>query len=427
MTEPRKPKRERKSTNTKTPIRRTRISDETNEFVYAICSRYMEQATGSDKDNPQGGKSSNKGITSTIAEWARNKFNRPDITREKIYPYIWEGFRRGFVSLNPPKTEELRDQLIKKFNLSSVLEECGGDVYVTDVTDEESVAKNVSFQAAETIIELLKSIKDQHEKEVKENPERFDPNEDFRVHVGFGAGYVAMEVAKRLATRNDKHIPKLTLHAITSSYYLDEPEKDASTYFSYFTQKRLDVKCVAFNTTPILCCKPDQIAEHWNNPSLKFSYEQRNEIDVVVTSLADAKDEHGLLKKYFSALDINENVIEQLEKEGWVGDLLFNPFSENGPIFPENYQTAPLFSFNELVNLAHGKTLNDANIKAKPKRKRYVVLIGGPCADMHCKKTKEAALFPLLNNESMRVWTHLIIDSQTAKKLIELQEKKEDN
>ncbi len=415
MTEPKKPKKERKSTKVKDAPSRSRISDDTNEFVYAICRKFIEQATGSDKDKSSNGKSNNKGITSSIAEWAKKKYDRPDITREKIYPYIWEGFRRGFVSLNPPKSEELRDQLVRTYELQDALQQCGGDVLVTDVSDEETAAKNVSLLAADTIIELLKSLQAKHDKE--HGKTQTEDGQPFRVHIGFGGGYVAMEVARRLASINDAQIPKLTLHAITSNYYLDEPEKDASTYFSYFTQKQnLDVECIAFQTTPLVYCKSDGLAEHWKNPSLKSCYDKRKDVNIIVTSLADAEDEHGLLKKYFNAIENGSEIIKQLEDQKWIGDLLFHPFSENGPIFPKEVQTAPLFSFNELVNAAHGKSLEDANVASE--QQTYVVLIGGPCADIHCKKTKERALFPLVNNDSMRVWTHLVLDSQTAKKLI---------
>lgn len=410
MAEPKKNKKERKTTKAKDAHVRIRISDEKNELVFAICQRFMEHVTKPNKkETSTVEKSSNKGITSTIANWAKDRFKREDITREKVYPIVWEGFKRGFISLNPPISEDLRSKVISKFGLQDHLDKCGGDVYIADVSDIKS-AKSVSYRAAETVIALLKSLKSEH---IRTTSNSVANSEDFRVHIGFGSGYIAMEVAKRLSSRVDDNIPKLTLHAITSNYYLEEQEKSATTYISYFTENHLDVRCEGYDTTPLICGDSSAIAEHWKNPSLKSCYTKRDDIDIIVTSLADAHDDHGLMRNYFSKLETKENVINTLEKQNWIGDLLFNPYSVAGPIFPDTVQTVPLFSFNELVDIAQNSSANSLSSK-----QRYIVLIAGPCAK--CNRTKTDALYPLLVNPEMRAWTHLVLDRITAQELSEM-------
>ena len=48
---------------------------------------------------------------------------------------------------------------------------------------------------------------------------------------------------------------------------------------------------------------------------------------------------------------------------------------------------------------------------------KHVVLIGGPCGD--CAVAKTEALRPLLEERSLRVFSHLVLDAGTAERLLE--------
>lgn len=408
---------------------RFRTKDETDELVYAVCERFLKPNILSEDSKEE--RSSTKGVTTAIAEWANEKFHRTAtnrLTREKIYPIVWEGVERGFVLPNPPIEEQLESELVAAFHLEEHLKQCDGAVVVCN-SASKTAAQNVSYRVADQIISLIKKIRGAALKTNEDGPEV-----DNSVHIGFGSGYAAMEVAKRLAVNSGIDVPKLTLHAITSSYYLEEQEKDTSAYFTYFSNNKLiDVQCISCNTTPLIWDKnaplnePESqraarwtfnIAEHWQNPSLQFNYEKRDEIDIVVTSLASARDNDGLLKKYLQSLKkhkrIQEDAVQTLNEQGWVGDILFLPYAENGPIFPRTVQAASLFTFNDLVSWATGTSIPVSNGTSK---KRYIVLVGGPCAD--CFRPKDDALYPLLDNPKMRAWTHLIIDRMTAEALIQ--------
>jgi DNA-binding transcriptional regulator LsrR (DeoR family) len=75
---------------------------------------------------------------------------------------------------------------------------------------------------------------------------------------------------------------------------------------------------------------------------------------------------------------------------------------------PENVcpvRAVTLFELDELVAIAKDRSNG-----------KYVVLVAGPCGE--CGATKKNALRPLLANERLRLWTHLIVDAKTAKELL---------
>jgi hypothetical protein len=92
-------------------------------------------------------------------------------------------------------------------------------------------------------------------------------------------------------------------------------------------------------------------------------------------------------------------------RQGWVGDVQYLPYSTTGPIgVASGVRAVTLFELSELVEMV--KSGN-----------KHVVLVGGPCG--HCGASKTEALRPLLEEPSLRVWSHLVVDAGTAEKLIE--------
>ncbi|MGN1065951.1 MAG: hypothetical protein ACI4QC_11090, partial [Thermoguttaceae bacterium] len=316
---------------------RTRLSKETDEFIFLVSERYFTELGQSiDKTDASAKQSQGKkrGPTTIVSDWIKEIYHRDDITREKIYPILWEATRRGFLLLNPPVKKELHDELIKRYDLQRHIDQTNGDIIVTNVTGNTTTS-NVSLTAADKIIELIDrvdSMKKSKAIQEKKNPE------EVRVHLGIGAGYVAEMVSERLASRSSSELPKLTLHAISpGGYYLEEPQKDTSTYFANFTKQSLDVKVVGLFSTPIV--NGTSLDSLIANPSFLESYKKRDEIDVLVTSLASADDDHGLLKQFFVYLRdskmLEEDVIQTLKNKGWVGDILFQPYSQKKAIGPD--------------------------------------------------------------------------------------------
>jgi hypothetical protein len=388
---------------------RWHASQESDELIFAVCDRYFSQLGRSsrekegDAENADGSIPGEKhrGAASSVAEWLRQAKGRPDITREKIYPMFWEACNRGFLLLQPPPEHHLRKKLENHF----ALYRHPGEITVVNVSGDNA-AQHVTSVAADQIVELIERVGREKKEQFPNDPEKQ------AVHLGMGAGYAAMLVARRLASkiRSGAAVPQIVLHAISSGGFLpNEPHKSPSTYFSYFDPALMDVKFVALFSATVV--SNSDYEKQKANPAIRYSFEQRDKIDIVVTSLASADHEHGLLVQYLTHLVdqrlISRNVLNKMFEAGWVGDVQFRPYSVAGPL-PESVcpvRAVTLFELDELVEIAKDRTNG-----------KYVVLVAGPCGE--CGETKKNALRPLLANEKLRLWTHLIVDAKTAKDLM---------
>jgi len=392
----------------KLPPARWHASQESDELIFAVCDQYFSQLgrtsrekEGNTEEEDSGSGERHRGAASSVANWLHNVKGRADITREKIYPMFWEACNRGFLLLQPPAEHHLRKKLENNF----ALYRHPGEITVVNVSGQNA-AQHVTSTAADQIVELIERVG-------KEKKERY-PNEPEKqaVHLGMGAGFATMLVARRLAykIRAGIEVPPIVLHAISSGGFLpNEPYKSPSTYFSYFDPALMDVKFIALFSATVV--SNSDYESQKTNPAIRYSFEKRDEIDIMVTSLASADHEHGLLGRYLTHLVdqrlMSRNVLTKMYEAGWVGDVQFRPYSADGPL-PENVcpvRAVTLFELDELVRIAKDR----ANGK-------YVVLVAGPCGE--CGATKKFALRPLLANEQLRLWTHLIVDAKTAKELL---------
>lgn len=404
------------SPNRKSPLdgksRHASLAAEDDEFVYAVCERFFQCMK--ETHNPDASQTKRPpGPATAVVDWLVRERGRDDVTREKIYPLIWQAFKRGFLLLKAPIKLKLRDRLVEKYDLGdylalnessdSVDSDAARQIVVANVTGR-TASQHVGSVAADEIIKLIYRVAE--EKRARADAEGLDPNQT-RVHLGFGAGYAAMEVVRRLADRADAHTPKLTLHAISpGGFYIPRQEMDPTVYFNTFIEAGLDVECVGLFSTPVVAT--EDFERFKQNPSLHRSFKKRDEIDIIFTSIASADDEHGLFRQYFEYLSkenlVDASELEALEAQGWVGDILFQPFSPTGALTPKPYRAVALFTFDEL-----------AEFSRRPGK--HVVVIGGPCGA--CGAPKTNALRPLLANPDARLWTRLIIDRDAAKALLD--------
>jgi hypothetical protein len=388
---------------------RWHASQESDELIFAVCDRYFSQLGRTSKEKEEEAENSadpepkekHRGAASSVADWLQKVKGRTDITREKIYPMFWEACNRGFLLLQPPAEHHLRKKLENNF----ALYRHPGEVTVVNVSDENA-AQHVTSTAADQIVELIERVWKEKKEQYPNNPEKQ------AVHLGMGAGFAAMLVARRLASkiRSGAEVPQIVLHAISSGGFLpNEPYKSPSTYFSYFDPTLMNVKFVALFSATVV--SSSDYENQKKNPAIRYSFEKRDEIDIIVTSLASADHQHGLLVQYLTHLVeqqlMSRNVLTKMFNAGWIGDVQFRPYSVEGPL-PENVcpvRAVTLFELSELVDIAKDRTNG-----------KYVVLVAGPCGE--CGETKKNALRPLLANEKLRLWTHLIVDAQTAKELL---------
>jgi hypothetical protein len=366
-------------------------SDESDEIIFAACSRFLD-LLGKQFDTQSGEEESQrKGAAAAVADWLRNERGRSDLTRERIYPLLWEAARRNFMLLMPPRERNLAEQIARRYGIEEFIQD-EDRIQVVNVRGDTAF-RDVASLGADTVLSLIKRLGKTKQ----------------RVHIGLGAGYAAMVVAKRLAHRvySDTTCPKLTLHALSAGgFWVDKPQKAPITYFSYFDGALTDVECVGLFAEPVVA--NDEYQRVKAGPGVRKSLELAGQVDIVITSLAAAADPDGMLGQYLDHMaqqrEIAPDAVGRMKDAGWVGDVQFQPYSCDGPILDEcPVRAVTLFEFNDLVELSRTEG-------------KYVVLLGGPCGE--CGRLKTDALVPLLTRANLRVWTHLIIDVDTAGKLL---------
>jgi DNA-binding transcriptional regulator LsrR (DeoR family) len=392
-----------KKTSTRTNVRATRWqpSHESDELVFAVCDRFLRQlgvASGSATPAELGLAEEKKGAAAAVSHWLKEHWGRPDLNREKIYPIFWEAARRGFLLLQPPMEKALADRIGKQYAIDTSRQ------YIKVVNSQGDVAsKHVAAAAADTVVDLIEQVAQEKLSKCKPG----DPTP--AVHLGMGAGYATMLVAQRIARRVGSGVkfPPLVLHAISAGGFLaNEPQKAPATYFSYFDRDFLDVECVTLFTETVVW--KEDFNRVKKNPGTRRAFERKNEIDIFITSLAAARHEHGLLEQFLARLMeeqlLERETLDNMYKAGWIGDVQFCPYSQDGPLHDIcPVRAVTLFEIEELV-------------KFSQQPGKHVVLTAGPCGE--CGASKSEALIPLLKNDKLKLWTHLVTDTRTAKEVM---------
>jgi DNA-binding transcriptional regulator LsrR (DeoR family) len=362
-------------------------SAEKDKIVFAVLDRFLAQLDEHYNPRLSNVEGDRKAGAAAIAEWVQEEFGRDDVTRERIYPLFWEAARRGYLSLRPPRDIDLAAKIRDGYGVGTGPDD-RRSIEVLDVRGGEA-AGHVPTAAADRVLELIREIGQQREP----------------VHVGLGAGSSAMRVAKHLANqiRSDQDCPDLVLHALSAGgFQPDRPQRSPVMYFNYFDDVLPRVDCIAlFSPTTVSHADYPRIKQ---SPGVKTAFDRADEIDVVVTSFAWVGDEHGMLGQYLKHLadarQLDPQAIKTMRDAGWIGDVQFQPYAASGPIDASAPERAvSLFGLADLVRIAGTEG-------------KHVVLVARPCP--HCGKLKTPALTPLLTEPSLRLWTHLIMDVDTA-------------
>jgi DNA-binding transcriptional regulator LsrR (DeoR family) len=332
------------------------------EVVFEVCHRFLNLGEKAEV------------ITRKIAEnWGVR------LSRESIYPLIREGISRDYLLLSPPAHQVLAQRLADRFD-SEV-----GRIHVVAVRGP-SANEHVSAVGGDVVLKLVEELGQ------KKNP----------VHLGLGAGWTTMRVARRLALRlrGNPPGPDLVLHALSSSFDVTDPLRTPVAFFERFEDVGVKVAYVGLFAAAAVSWKDYDAVKRL--PGVKESFERAREIDIVVTSLASATHEHGTLNRFLRlgpATGLND-----LRKRGWVGDVQYLPYSEHAPITVRSgIRAVTLFELSELVAMARTPG-------------KYVVLVAPPCGK--CGELKTEAVRPLLKAPDLRVWTYLVTDVSTAEELL---------
>ena len=332
-----------------------------DSIIFAICSRFLTYG---------------KVSATAVARWAQKDLGRDDITRERVYPILQEGMRRGFLVLRPPRNELLAQRIADRYKARL------GNVRVLDVQGPGSL-EHVALAGAELTISLIKELGSRKD----------------AVHVGLGSGNTLMTVSRQLGRllKSENDLPDLIFHALTSGFSVREPMSAPVAMFSYFNEAATNVGYVGLFAEAVV--RSGQYEEVMKLPGVIESFENKDQIDIIITSHASANDESCQLYRFMK--QFAPAGFDALKKAGWTGDVLFRPYSESKPILIDSgIRAVTLFEISELIEICK----ND---------RKYVVLISGPSSRSVSLRTRSDALRPLLSQD-LRVWTHLVTDARTA-------------
>jgi len=301
------------------------------------------------------------------------------LNREAVYSALREAGDRGFIRLSPAVSSDLSMKLSERFS---------GSIQVVS-TGEFSVHQGLAAKAAELVIERIK-----HHERIKK---------DDKIRLGLGAGLTTRNIASDLASlyHSDPGLPDLVVHALTSGFRSDRAHLSPISWFSWFIKEANKRVSFVGLFAPPMVPSVQMYNEIKKLPGVAEAYSLADEIDIVVTSIGNAADSVGRWLPY-----VEEGKKPKLLEAGWLGDVLYCPFSGQGPISGETLglNAVTLFSIPDLVKMARSG-------------KRSVILVCGPSHSAD-RKRKTAALAPLLKNSELRVWTHIIMDVGTAQELL---------
>ena len=337
-----------------------------DNIVFAICSRFL---------------TSEKASASAVAAWARRELGRNDITREKVYPIIQEGMRRGFLELRPPRNELLAQRIADRYKAKL------GNVQVLDVQGPGAL-EHVAAAGARLTLALIKELGTRKDE----------------VHVGLGSGNTLMMVARQLGRllKSESDLPDLVFHALTSGFSVREPILAPVAMFSFFNEATTNVGYVGLFSEAVV--RTGEYEALVKLPGVRESFEEKHKIDILITSHASSTNENAQLYQFMK--QYSSTGFDALKREGWVGDVLFRPYSEHKPIVIDSgIRAVTLFEISELIEICK-------------KGGRYIVLISGPSGRSTTTSTKSDSLRPLLSQD-LRVWTHLVTDSGTAVEVLQ--------
>jgi DNA-binding transcriptional regulator LsrR (DeoR family) len=209
-----------------------------------------------------------------------------------------------------------------------------------------------------------------------------------------------LEVARHLGNlmKSDPETPQLRLVIISSACPATCPEYSSTAFLNLFPSSAVQERIGLF-AEPIVAA--NTFARLATRPGVREAFEAKSKIDVVITSMGDAEDEHDLLTRLMKQA---EEDMRALKRHRWVGNVMYRPYNDNGPIHEQDREqrAVTLFELEDFVQMSHT-------------RNKHVILLARACG--MCGKTKARSLRPLLANEKLRVWSQIVMDVKSANDL----------
>jgi DNA-binding transcriptional regulator LsrR (DeoR family) len=258
-----------------------------------------------------------------IASAIHQEFAVP-MTRQSVLVALRRAGQLGLIGPHPRQHQAYSLALAKRCALPKTEPAAGNKPDLPDIRVIPAfgprAADGIGQAAADLVLELILKLG----KERNGAP----------VHIGLGVGRMTDNFARALVkvAQNQPELPPLVVHALapghTRSNHLAPPF--TSAVHLHTSLERVDY--VGLFVDPFV--PHAEYAKVLANPRVADAFERRDEIDIVVTSLGDAADEHSHIAKYLDEMDASSarEMRKLLHERGWIGDIHLRFFSKDGPI-----------------------------------------------------------------------------------------------
>ena len=297
------------------------------------------------------------------------------MSREEPNLFVADAAARGWIRYRAAGHDSLRHALRDRFAAL-------GDVEVVHTSAYSDVAE----QGASTLLGMLAQLR----------RERYD-----EVHIGLAGGHAVRVLAQRLAERlmqPQSYLPKrIIFHAMGAGLNMREPSTGPNSLLTLFeTERHTDVERRFVGLHAPALVRTADLLRLRQLEGIRDAYEDRAELDIVVTSASAWDDPHGLFREYMAN---SQRSFDALESASCIGDMLWQPLGPDGPIATETeIRAMTLAELTELSDLIAGG--------------KRVLLVLGPCSK--CNRPKGELLEAILRMEPCLI-TDLVVDSRSAR------------
>jgi len=323
-----------------------------------------------------------------LAAWLRQQDEQLDVNRTRIYQLLGEARRRGLIRLQVRDARGAHKDLVRALGLEE--DPRRSRIRVVGASGE-GTTEQVAMRSAEVALELIRELA--------------RAKGDELVRVGLGGGRTLRMVAQQLAAmlRREPGRPPLAVHALSSGFDPLAPQNAPITFLGAFDGVARQL--VGLFSEGVL--DPGNTARLPGLPGVGESFELAKEIDLVITSLASRHDPSGALNRFLAHgkhSKLKESRLK-LESLGWVGDVLYEPYSSTKPI-EEDLPVRPVsvLTLSKLLALAE-------------RADKRVLLVVAPSES---GRSKADALVPLLTQPRLALWTDLVIDAPSAENVVSI-------
>lgn len=251
------------------------------------------------------------------------------------------------------------------------------------------ISLDVAFQTASWLLEL-----------VQEHRQHADRSE---IHIGFAGGGLLRETARllsRMLRENRTNFENFTFvfHAMVAGFNSQNPMNDPNAFFGFFAgEPALQVRFIHLLAPGIVT--PEAARTLRTIKAIEDAYKSAQELDIIVSS-AGAHWNTGcskLRQLYQEGNPLSESLAE-LQKAKTIGDILWRPISERGPVLTEtSIRAMTLLDLPDLPSFIS--------------KKKKVLLVLAPCGS--CGKPKGQILNAVLKWKERPI-THVVLDSRAA-------------